>query len=135
MKAMNYCLVFLFALLTARTLPAQEYKTTVQNTKETKLIIKDFTGELLIEGYAGNEIIITGGPDVSIPERAKGLKPVYGGGTDNTGLAVDVEKSDNQITITCLLSFNKAGDYRIKVPENLFLKVTSGCERQNAVSI
>lgn len=132
---MNYCLILLFVLPAAGRLKAQEHKIAVTNTKESKLILKDFTAELPIEGYAGNEIIITGGPDLSAPERAKGLKPIYGGGPDNTGMALNVEKSGAQITITCLLPFAKEGDYKIKVPDNLYLKVTSGCERQNTVSI
>jgi lia operon protein LiaG len=134
-KAMNYCLGLSFALLAASTLPAQDYKTTVENPKESKLILKDFIGELPIEGYAGNEIVISGGPDVSLPERAKGLKPVYSGGTDNTGMGLFVEKTGNQVTITCLVSFAKEANYHIKVPENISLKLTSGCERQNSVEI
>jgi len=134
-KAMHHCVGLLFALLTVNTLQAQEYKTTVENSKDAKLILKDFTSELPIEGYAGNEIVITGGPDMTLPDRAKGLKPVYSAGPDNTGIGLNVEKSGNQITITCLLPFNKQSDYRIKVPDNLYLKVASGCEHQNSVAI
>jgi hypothetical protein len=134
-KAMHHCLGLLFALLAAGTLQAQEYKTTVENSKDAKLILKDFTGELPIEGYAGNEIVITGGPDMTMPDRAKGLKPVYSGGPDNTGIALNMEKSGSQITITCLLPFSKGADYRIKVPDNLYLKITSGCEYRNSVNI
>lgn len=132
---MRHCPGILFALLVTCTLRAQEYKTTVENTKASKLVVKDFSGELPIEGYAGNEIVVTGGPDLTIPARAKGLKPVYGGGPDNTGMGLNVDKSGNQVTIACLLPFNKRGDYRIKVPDNLYLKVTSGCEHQNSVVI
>jgi hypothetical protein len=134
-KAMLHCLGLVFSLLTVCTLRAQEYKTTVENSRDAKLILKDFTGELPIEGYAGNEIVITGGPDMAMPDRAKGLKPIYGGGPDNTGIALNMEKSGNQITITCLLSFNRQANYRIKVPDNLYLKITSGCEHQNSVAI
>ncbi|MBN9380187.1 MAG: hypothetical protein J0H74_05450 [Chitinophagaceae bacterium] len=134
-KAMHYCVGLLFALLTAQMLQAQEYKTTVGNSRDSKLILKDFTGELPIEGYAGNDIVITGGPDMTTPERAKGLKPVYSGGPDNTGIGLNMERTGNQITIICLLPFNKGAEYRIKVPDNLYLKITSGCEYHNGVSI
>jgi DUF4097 and DUF4098 domain-containing protein YvlB len=134
-KAMNYCLGLLFALLSLHTAQAQGYKTSVENTKNTQLTIKDFSGELPIEGYSGNEIIITG-PTESTPERARGLKPLYAGGTDNTGMGISVGKSGNQITIVCLIPFGRrAGDFRIKVPDNLALKITSGCERNNSVEI
>jgi lia operon protein LiaG len=134
-KAMNYCIGLSIALLTTQTLSAQDYKTQVTNSKETQLVIKDFGGDLPIEGYSGSEIVISGGPDLTLPDRAKGLKPVYSGGTDNTGIGVSVEKSANKITIICLLPFNKRGDYRIKVPDNLALKISSGCEYNNSVEI
>lgn len=134
-KAMHHCVGLLLTLLTAHLLQAQEYKTTVENSRDAKLILKDFTGELTIEGYAGSEIVITGGPNLTLPDRAKGLKPIYGGGPDNTGLALNMEKSGSQINITCLMPFNRQTDYKIKVPDNLYLKVTSGCEHQNTVAI
>lgn len=134
-KAMNYCIGLSIALLTAQTLPAQDYKTQVTNSKETQLVIKDFGGDLPIEGYSGNEIVISGGPDLTPPDRAKGLKPVYSGGSDNTGIGISVEKSANKVTIVCLLPFNRHGGYRIKVPDNLALKITSGCEYNNSVEI
>ncbi len=124
-------------LFTCNALMAQEYKVTVENTKETKLTLADFTGDLPIEGYSGTEIVITNtsGHDDGTPERAKGLKPVYAAGIDNSGVGVSVEKSGNQVTITCLLPFNRRGDFKIKVPENIALNIHSGCERNNQLSI
>jgi len=106
-KAMNYCIGLSIVLLAVQTLAAQDYKTTVSNSKDMQLVLKDFNGELPIEGYPGKEIIISGDPDITMPERAKGLKPVYSGGVDNTGLGISVEKSGNKITIICLLPFKE----------------------------
>ena len=127
----------LVLLVASNNLMAQEYKVAVENTKETKLTLTDFTGDLPIEGYSGNEVIITNmsGHNDGPPERAKGLKPIYAAGTDNSGIGVSVEKSGNQITISCLLPFTKRGDFKIKVPENLALNITSGCERNNTLNI
>jgi hypothetical protein len=134
-KAMMYCMGLAMAQLTAQTLTAQDYKTQVTNSKETELVLKDFNGDLPVEGYPGNEVVISGDPDITMPDRAKGLKPVYNGGVDNTGLGLFVEKSGNKVTITCLLPFNKHVNYRIKVPDNLTLKISSECEYQNSVEI
>jgi len=71
---------------------AQEYKIQVQNTKDGKLTLNQFPGDLPIEGYSGNEIVIVSDHSTKPPERAKGLTAVYSQGTDNTGLAVAVEK-------------------------------------------
>jgi len=136
MKTMKFSLITLFLFLGLGILSAQEYKTTVQNTTDGRVILKDFNGELPIEGYNGSEIIISSTSDeVTPPEKAKGLKAVFPSGTDNTGIGLDVQKNGNVVTIQCLLPFSRDGDYTIKVPDNMALELTSGCERSNDVSI
>lgn len=136
MKTIKISLITIFIFFTAAMLPAQEFKTTVQNTKDGKLILKDFSGKLPVTGYNGNEIIITStSEDHSPPEKAKGLKAIYPSGTDNTGLGLDLQKNGNVITITCLIPFTRNGEFQIKVPENLALEFESGCERSNEISV
>ena len=119
---------------------AQEYKIPVENSKDGKLSLEDFMGDLPIEGYDGKEIIISPtsseeGNEASEPDRAKGLKPIYSRGTDNTGIGLRVEKNGNQITVTCLMPITKQREYKVKVPNNFSLKIGSGCERSNNISI
>lgn len=136
MKTMKFSLITLFFFIALGYLSAQEYKTTVQNTQDGRLILKDFNGELPIEGYSGSEIIISStSEEVTPPEKAKGLKAVFPSGTDNTGIGLDVQKNGNVVTVQCLLPFSRDGDYTIKVPDNMALELTSGCERSNDVSI
>ncbi len=135
MKTLKISLITLL-IFTGTILSAREFKITVQNSKEGKLILKDFNGKLPIEGYSGNEIIITStSEDFSPPEKARGLKPVYPSGTDNTGIGLDVQKDGNQIIITCIIPFNRAGEYKIRVPDNLSLEMESSCERSNDISV
>ncbi len=129
-------MLLLLIFISAGLLTAQEHKITVQNTKESKLILKQFGGDFPIEGYSGNEIIITStSEDMTPPERAKGLKPIYPGGTDNSGMGLFVEKNGNQVSITCLLPITRSEDYKIKVPDNLSLEIESGCERSCEISV
>jgi hypothetical protein len=133
---MKISLITLFVFFTAGLLSAQEYKITVQNNKDGRLILKDFNGLLPVEGYSGSDIIFTStSEDLAPPEKAKGLKPIYPSGTDNTGIGLDVQKIDNLITVTCLIPFTRDGEYTIKVPDNLALEFTSGCERSNDISV
>ena len=69
------------------------------------------------------------------PEKAKGLKPIFPAGTDNTGIGLEVQKIDNLITVTCLIPFTRGSEYKIKVPESLAIEITSGCERSNDIEI
>jgi lia operon protein LiaG len=136
MKTMKTSIIALFLILTAGVLSAQEYKITVQNPKEGRLILKDFNGTLPIEGYSGTDIIITStSGDLTPPEKAKGLKPIYPSGSDNSGIGLDVQKIDNIVTLKCLLPFTQDGEYKIKVPETMSIELTSGCERNNDVTV
>jgi lia operon protein LiaG len=117
-------LVFSWGTLRAQ----QPFKIAVDNTKDSRLTLEDFSGELPVEGYSGNEIIITGSSErFEAPERAKGLKPVYPGGSDNTGIGVYMEKDGNKIVLRCLLPITQSADYKIRVPESMALKITRGC--------
>ncbi|HXB45162.1 MAG TPA: DUF4097 family beta strand repeat-containing protein [Puia sp.] len=138
MKTTNLILTIFTVLFFTNSLLAQEHKITVQNSKEGTVILDGFYGDLPIEGYAGNEIIITStdGRFEKVPAQAKGLKPVYPDGTDNTGMALNVEQSGNEISIRCLLPIEQGGAaYKIKVPENLSLRIKGDCSRSNSVHI
>jgi lia operon protein LiaG len=138
MKKMKHLLTFtLLALFFASpVLRAQEHKIPVENTKEGRLTLDDFTGDLPIEGYSGNEIIITGTSEhFETPERAKGLKSVFAAGTDNTGLGVFFEKDGNKVTLRCLLPITQSANYKIRVPENLALKIVRDCAKGGHTTI
>lgn len=127
---MKHILPFVIALFFAGVSRAQDFKIQVENNKDGKLILEDFTGELPIEGYAGNEIVITNSSGrVETPEQAKGLKPIYAAGTDNTGIGVYMEKNGSRITLRCLLPFAKSSSYKVRVPENLALEIERDCAR------
>lgn len=149
MKAFNYLLSLSLAVCTTVPMYAQEVKSSgqgskegsgehriaVQNTKEGKLTLNDFSGDLPIEAYSGNEIIITSDRGNRNPDRAKGLKPVYADGTDNTGIGVAMEKNGNQVTLQCLLPITQSANYRIKVPDNFSVKVDNECGHSGNVTV
>jgi hypothetical protein len=135
MKPVNYVLLLGLAVFSFRSLHAQDYKIAVQNTKDGKLTLNDFPNDLPIEGYNGSEIIIISDMPGKAPDRAKGLKPVYSNGSDNTGLAVSVEKNGNQVTLQCLLPITKSANYKIKVPDNFNIEVDNECGHAGDVTV
>jgi hypothetical protein len=125
-------------LISGITIPmhAQDYKIPVENTKAGMLSMTGFSGDITLEGYAGSEIIFTStNLNKDVPDRAKGLKPVYPGGTDNTGIGLLVEKNGSEVTVTCLLPFTESGGYKVKVPESLAIKMQNGCENASDISV
>ena len=137
MKNISYIFTVV-AIIVTTSMFGQDYKIPVENTKDGKLTLDDFMGDFTIKGYDGKEIIIsTEGDDEdnSVPERARGLKPIYGKGTDNTGIGVKMEKSGNQITLICLMPITRQKEYSVKVPNNFSLKVKSECGRVNDITV
>jgi lia operon protein LiaG len=136
MTHMRIKMLVLTMLLSAGIISAQEHKISVQNTREAKLILRNFPNDLPIEGYSGNEIIISADNREFVPpERAKGLKPVYPGGNDNSGIGLSVEKNGSTISVVCMLPITKHADYKIRVPDNLSLEIESGCERTSNILV
>lgn len=136
MKKMKYIFSLFILLAAVKWSSAQEFKVAAENNKEARLILVDFTGDLQIEGYNGNEIVATSTHGrFETPERAKGLKPVYGGGTDNTGIGLAMEKSGNTITLRCLVPFTQSASYKLKVPETIALQIERDCARNGETTI
>ena len=136
MKTKKISILLILFLLSAGFAGGQEYKVQVQNTKDGKLILRNLTNDLPVEGYSGNEVIITASDgDFAPPERAKGLKPIYPGGNDNSGIGLSVEKTGNTVSVTCILPITRRADYKVRVPDNLSLEIESGCERSSDISV
>ena len=131
---MKYSFLLVASLCIGLLTRAQDYKIAVSDMKDAKLILEDFTDDLPIEGYAGNEIIVSGGVRMN-SDRAHGLKAVYASGTDNTGMALSMEKNGNRITLRCLLPITQSAQYRLKVPENIALEITRECAHGGPTSI
>jgi predicted membrane protein len=137
MKIIKLFTPLLFLCATSKILSAQEYKIQVENTKTTKLVLNDLAGDFPVEGYSGNEIIITSTSDrfTKTPERAKGLKPVYALGTDNTGIGLKVEKQGNIINVHSLLPITQREVYKVRVPNNLAINIRTGCALSGTITI
>ena len=97
------------------TLNAQQFKKSFSAAgSEKKVVFQVENATIFIEGYNGNELLIEADGTYEVPERAKGLRPLYNGATDNTGIGLEVTESNNVMTIKKASS--KDGEYRIRVP-------------------
>jgi len=64
--------------------------------------------------------------DVSIDEKAKGLKAIYAGGEDNTGLGMYIEIDGEVLRITDLKSFYKRKGLTLTIPASVAIKLQTG---------
>ncbi len=87
--------IILIAFLFIGQLSAQDYTQSLQGIKKVK--ISSESG-VKIETHNQNELRIVGDGH-EVPEKAKGLKAVYAGGSDNTGLGMYVQKEGEILII------------------------------------
>jgi hypothetical protein len=104
--------IILFFLATTGVF-SQEYRAPM-NAQKIRLILHNT--EISIEGHDSNELVITASGYEAPPERADGLRPLYSGGTDNSGIGLSINEESGQLTVM------KVGrndvDYDFKIPKN-----------------
>lgn len=141
MKILTYISVLIFVFLfRIIELTAQEYRIPATNTRDGKLILKDFTGNLQVEGYDGKDIVFfkasfNGDNVSSTSKQAKELNPSLKGMPDNSGIGLNIENSGNQITVKCILPDIHTSEYKVKMPNNYSLKIVHNCERSKDIIV
>ncbi len=94
---------------------AQEFKAKFPNAKDRKVAIEMDAGNIKIEGYDGDEVIINGNGFQAPPEQAKGLKALYNTAVDNTGIGLAVTTQGNLLKIE--KASRKHVTYTLRVPK------------------
>jgi DUF4097 and DUF4098 domain-containing protein YvlB len=103
-------------LVASTSLQAQEYKTKLSG-KDRKIVIEIQGGDVTVEGYNGDDVVISTKDTDAYEEpnkRAEGLRPVYNTAVDNTKIGLSVTKSNN--TLRIVKASRSDADYTIRVP-------------------
>ena len=132
MKKLALSLVLLWA---SQVIFAQnEYITEMKNSPESTIEIQVGTNEISIIGHDKDEIIITtdfvgayidepSGKKKEIPQRAAGLNPISVSATDNTGIGLVVEKSEDYFSVLNISKNARNKYYKFKIPNKAKLMV------------
>lgn len=102
----------------------QQYKTTLSDKRDYTLKLTDIEADLNISKITGNEILVQASFLPDMPEKAKGLRPLTKSGVDNTGIGLNIEMTENMIS----LSGGKTGEnlkYEIKIPGNVSIFINN----------
>ncbi len=115
----NILITGLCLILGIQTLKAQEYKAETKGAK--KVMLTQMYGKIDLQEYDGNQIIITVDDleEVSLPEKAEGLKPISQYAEDNTTLGLNIENDGSIITIKAANKQSAEGKYLIKTPKGI----------------
>ena len=77
---------------------AQEFKQAVKSANQ--IVITKMLGKINISEGEGNELTIVTRDFPTIPEKAKGLKPISAAGTtDNTGIGLEIKEESGKIAL------------------------------------
>ncbi len=96
---------------------AQEYKTKLTNAKDRKVTLEIDAGDVKIDGYNGDEVIIQASGYEAPPDRAKGLKALYNSAVDNSGIGLAMTPSSNGLKIE--KATRKQIKYTIRIPRKV----------------
>ncbi|MCG8307272.1 MAG: DUF4097 domain-containing protein [Cytophagales bacterium] len=132
MKKLILCITF---LLTVQVIVAQStYKTEMENGSDSYIEIQIGTRSVTIIGHDKDEIIITTdfsgeyidepvGQTKEVPQRASGLKPISVSASDNTGIGLVVDKSENHFSVLKISKNARNKSYTFKIPNKVNLSI------------
>jgi len=106
------------------TLAPVKYVFPTNGVQIKKVVIKDLLAEIKIVGSQGKDIVIDVEGLEGIPEKAKGLKPLYGSGCmDNTGAGVAANESNGVLTICGASKGGEDAQYVFTLPKGVSLSI------------
>ncbi|MBL7105435.1 MAG: hypothetical protein ISS18_13995 [Bacteroidales bacterium] len=122
MKKLNRILIGVVIFAIASTFAkAQNYELAVTNGQ--KIVVKGLLGKIIIKSHSGTKLLIETKGYKDVPEKAKGLKEIYGGGIDNTGIGLSVKESGKIIMIGGASKRSEDAKYTFFVPDNVSMKI------------
>jgi len=105
-------------LITACSLTAQDFNQSLQGVKKVKI---SSPSGVEVKAHNQNEIKING-EGREMPEKARGLKAVYAGGSDNTGLGIYVRKEGETLVVRNLKGMHSEV-LQIFLPKNVNITI------------
>jgi hypothetical protein len=119
-KKMKNLITILSAIILAfvtQSALAQEYTHELGNSAELGVEFTLSQSDIAIEGYDGTEVVIQNTDYEPPPERAEGLRPLYGAGQDNTGIGLSVEEENGVLKVVQARS--DGGEFIVRVPNQI----------------
>ena len=89
------------------------------NLKQDRRVVVELDGDVTIEGYDGDEIVVRGDGYSPPPKRAEGLRAVYNPAIDNTKLGVAIERDPGSSTIRIVKASRRDASYVVRLPRQI----------------
>lgn len=112
--------ILLVAIFMGLNLNAQEYSTALDGIEWVKIESKE---HITVKTHQLSQLTIKGGSSFKIPEKAKGLKLVGEGGSDNTNIGFNVFREGNNLIVRNLQkSGNEKSIIFLPASQNIMVK-------------
>lgn len=117
MKKITFIIAFFTITVVAK---AQDFTKSLDGIEWVKIESK---GDIVIRTHDSKQLLIKGGSSYKTPNKAKGLKLLGGGGTDNTDVGFSVIKEGNNLIVRNLRKSENAEIY-LPASQNISVKST-----------
>lgn len=123
MKTINR--IFLTVVLAAFFSPGlnaqSEYK--VAASSGQKIVVENLVGGIIVKNHSGSGLIIKTDKYGELPDKAKGLKEIYNGAVDNTGIGLSVKVSGKSILVNGASKRSEEATYTFMVPNGVNVNI------------
>lgn len=112
--------------LRAQNAQKKDFTYTVKGSAgEKQLVIDNFFADVEIIGTNSSEIKITAIGYKGLPEKAKGLRPLGGGGQDNTEIGLSFNPNGNIISVSAANRISDDARYTFYLPKDMKLRIAN----------
>ncbi len=108
-------------LLNFSLVSAQDYEVAV--TSGQRIVIENLLGKIIIKDSPGTKLKIECTGFGKVSEKATGLKEIYSGGIDNTGIGLSIKESAKTIMIGGASKRSEDAKYTFFIPSNVSVKI------------
>jgi len=116
----KFTFILMAVLVSSMATAQSDYTKSLNGIQWVKIESKT---DIVVKTHSANELLIKSGPEVKTPERAKGLKLVGEGGTDNTNVGFSVVQDGNTLIVYNLRK-SKGAEIHLPASQNIAVKST-----------
>jgi len=113
--------IALGAFLMMNASAQKQHEVTV--TSGQKIVVENLLGKILVKNHNGTSLIIKTDAYGELPEKAKGLKEIYSGSVDNTGMGIAVKSSGKSIFVSGASKRSEDASYTFLVPKGVNMSI------------
>ena len=116
----KFTFILMAVLVSSMATAQSDYTKSLNGIEWVKIESKT---DIVVKTHSANELLIKSGPEVKTPDRAKGLKLVGEGGTDNTNVGFSVVQDGNTLIVYNLRK-RKGAEIHLPASQNIAVKST-----------